>query len=418
MILRSQNDFSSEPIKQKIEAAIVTHVYRQGHIGLVASVISASIIFLGLLSKEQNNAMLIAWYSAFWLVTLIRFWNINEYFQAPPGENINFWRTIFTFGAFLNGLCWGFLGSVLLPINNMAQLSLTLFILAGITSGSVPMLSGIRASAFAFLGATLIPLISTFFIVNKNMFVLFGVGLSVYTCFLALLANRTHSLVRDAMTFHFENDILLQNLSKAKHELEQTNIKLDHAAKHDPLTNLANRSLFEINFENAIWRSQQDQKILALLYLDIDKFKEVNDAYGHHIGDHLLQKVVERLNRKLVKNNSAARLGGDEITVMSENVIDPENIVTLCREICASLAKPFDIKNYTISITASIGISIYPIDGRNPEMLLKNADKAMYVAKEKGGNNFHFNTELATIKSILQSSAKNAIFTNKINSDR
>jgi diguanylate cyclase (GGDEF)-like protein len=388
-------------IQEKIKIELVSRLYKQGNIGLLASLLCASVVFAGLL-HSSDQYVLIGWYLAFGLITIARFLAIRAYSASPNrGEKINFWSAIFTLGAFLAGMCWGFAGSILLPFDNLAELSLILFILAGVTSGAVPILSEIKAAVFSFLAAALIPLIVTFIWIQPAHYILFLVTLVTYYIYLNILAYKTHKMINNTIALQFDNNLLLQNLSTAKQALEYTNIKLDHAAKYDPLTNLANRTLFESNFEGAIQKALEEHKTLTLLYFDIDNFKEINDAYGHHVGDLVLQKVANRVLHNLPAHAIVSRLGGDELTIILENMEDPKKIAELSQALCSAMSMPFYVNELNISVTCSIGISIYPIDGRDTEMLLRNADKAMYYSKQQGGNSFHFNTEITAIQSIL-----------------
>src|SRR5579883_2579220 len=385
-------------IQKKIDLELITHIFKQNDVGFFAALFAATVILVGLYPGHHPK-ILTAWYIVIWMVTLLRFLLVKMFlYSIFPEVNISLWKGLFITGALLSGMCWGFLCSYLLPYDNLMQLTLTLFIIAGMTAGAVPMLSGILWASYAYLITSLVPLIATLFWADGSEFVLFGISLLVYLLYLILISINTHTIITNTLGLQYENILLLENLSNAKRALEETNVKLDHAAKHDPLTNHANRSLFEMSFSSAILRVQQEHKGLALLYLDIDKFKEVNDAYGHHVGDLLLQKIVERIIRKVPEKSITSRLGGDEITIIIENVDNPDQVAELAKNICASLAKPFDIQDYNIFITASIGISMFPIDGRDTDMLLRNADKAMYFAKERGGNNYHFNTDISAIK--------------------
>lgn len=408
---------SKESIESQIQAALLENIYKHANFGLGASILSATIILIGLY-ETPNRIMLISWYGVFLGISSFRFISTILYHRETNHLNrINFWKTSFTTGSLLAGLCWGFLASFLLPLDNIWQLSLTIFIIAGMTSGAVPLLSGIKGATYGFISATLIPLIIRFLVFEESSFNLVAVALLIYYTYLIILAARTHQMIKNTIALQFENDHLLLTLSKAKKELEETNLRLEHAARHDPLTNLANRSLFEISFENAIWRAHQESKILALLYLDIDNFKDVNDAYGHHVGDQLLQKVVERIKRKLPKNVIASRLGGDELTIILENVNQLEEVSELCQKICETTANPFEIKNFKVSVTTSIGVSFYPVDGLNSEMLVKVADKAMYQSKEEGGNRFRFNTDFTTLKFAFSNAFKPDMIMKSIKND-
>jgi diguanylate cyclase (GGDEF)-like protein/PAS domain S-box-containing protein len=172
----------------------------------------------------------------------------------------------------------------------------------------------------------------------------------------------------------------------------QSQSQLEHLAHHDPLTDLPNRLLFEDRLQHAIENAKREKNHLAILFLDLDRFKNINDSLGHAVGDALLVQVASRLRNILRGNDTAARMGGDEFTILVENLEDPNYTAVIATKIQNQLIRPFDILGHRLHISASIGISLYPEDGRDVSNLTKNADAAMYQAKENGRNNYRFYT--------------------------
>jgi len=137
--------------------------------------------------------------------------------------------------------------------------------------------------------------------------------------------------------------------------------------------------------------AKREQKKFVLMFLDLDNFKEVNDKFGHDIGDQLLQGVAKRFSKLLRKTDTICRLGGDEFIILLPRLTQPrENTVDVALKIFSSLGELFLIKGNQIHITTSIGIALYPDDGDKEEVLIKSADKAMYSAKKEGPNNYHW----------------------------
>ncbi|MCC3435785.1 MAG: EAL domain-containing protein [Microcoleus sp. PH2017_25_DOB_D_A] len=165
-----------------------------------------------------------------------------------------------------------------------------------------------------------------------------------------------------------------------------------HQASHDPLTGLANRLLFNERLSLALANAHQNAEMLAVIFLDLDRFKNVNDTLGHPVGDQLLQGVSRRLTNCLRLGDSIARWGGDEFTLLLYNINSPEDATKVCQRIIQSLSTPFDFDGRELYTKASLGIALAPYDGEDAETLLKNADAAMYKAKQKGRNNYHFYT--------------------------
>jgi len=163
-----------------------------------------------------------------------------------------------------------------------------------------------------------------------------------------------------------------------------------HLAYHDILTNLPNRALFYDQLSSGIAQAKDKGKMSAVLFLDLDRFKLVNDTLGHAVGDKLLQAVSQRLRECIRSVDMVARLGGDEFTIILPQIKGEEDVIEICHKIKEILRPSFSLEGQDVYITTSIGISLYPGDGADPEILLKNADTALYRAKEKGRNNYQF----------------------------
>ena len=168
--------------------------------------------------------------------------------------------------------------------------------------------------------------------------------------------------------------------------------RIRHSANYDFLTDLPNRSLFRDRLEHEVKHAARTGLPLALLFIDLDDFKEVNDAHGHAAGDQLLQQVALRITACVRDTDTVARLGGDEFTVILTDITKPAYIDTLSRELLEELGKPFTLARGEARISASIGITLYPQDAILPEELVTNADAAMYVAKNAGRNRYRFFT--------------------------
>ncbi len=164
-------------------------------------------------------------------------------------------------------------------------------------------------------------------------------------------------------------------------------------AYHDALTGLPNRVLFYEQFTLAQARAQRYKEKLAILVLDLDHFKEVNDTLGHNVGDKLLQSVADRLRRIVRKEDVVARMGGDEFLILLQEIAVTDDAKTIARKIVDSFRYPFVFNNRNLHVTTSVGIAIFPGDGKDMETLMRNADIAMYRAKEEGRNSFRLFSE-------------------------
>lgn len=168
--------------------------------------------------------------------------------------------------------------------------------------------------------------------------------------------------------------------------------RLHFLANHDPLTGLPNRTLFMERLLLATQRAQRETRKIRLMFIDLDRFKYINDTMGHAAGDKLLTVIAERLKSSLRDSDTVARLGGDEFTVILESIADVQHVAKVAKKLVSKLNGIVKIEQQEVFVTASIGIAIYPEDGEAPETLLMNADTAMYRAKERGKNNFQFFT--------------------------
>jgi diguanylate cyclase (GGDEF)-like protein/PAS domain S-box-containing protein len=161
-------------------------------------------------------------------------------------------------------------------------------------------------------------------------------------------------------------------------------------ATHDALTGLPNRFFFSERFRHAMVRAKRASHMVGLLYLDLDRFKPVNDALGHKCGDKLLQTVARRLKRSVREEDTIARLGGDEFAVILEHLSRPRDAAATAKKLLRALARPILLEGHKARITASIGITVYPLDGDDVETLVKRADGAMYRAKTERMNDYRF----------------------------
>jgi diguanylate cyclase (GGDEF)-like protein/PAS domain S-box-containing protein len=204
------------------------------------------------------------------------------------------------------------------------------------------------------------------------------------------------SLVRDTVHQPQYFIIQLQDITDRKFAEQQ----LVYIANHDPLTGLLNRTQFHNSLTQTLAAAHRIQTKLALMFIDLDRFKLINDTLGHRVGDLLLQIAAERLKSSLRTNDILARLGGDEFIVLLKNIDHIDDIARIAQKTIDILTQPFTIESHDLVITASIGISVYPEDGESGQTLLMNADSAMYLAKERGKNNYQFYTLEMTARSF------------------
>lgn len=193
----------------------------------------------------------------------------------------------------------------------------------------------------------------------------------------------------------WSNDLrdLFQKLEIENIKSKQTQKQIEYIAQHDALTNLPNRLLSKLRFEQDWLEAIRSRTSIALLYIDLDNFKEINDTLGHSAGDEFLKVISDRLKRVVRKVDTVSRQGGDEFLIIVKDIKDNRDIVAIAEKTITSVARSVSLSNTQFECSGSVGISIYPDDGRDYETLLKKADLAMFHAKEKGKNNFQFYDE-------------------------
>jgi diguanylate cyclase (GGDEF)-like protein/PAS domain S-box-containing protein len=186
-------------------------------------------------------------------------------------------------------------------------------------------------------------------------------------------------------------------------------LRMSYLAQHDSLTDLPNRILFSDRLTEAIAMAHRYRRKLAVLYMDVDRFKHINDSLGHDIGDRLLQSMAARLHACVRSSDTVSRQGGDEFVVLLSEVMHVQDAALIAEKILLTLRKPHRIDQHDLHLTVSIGIANYPDDGTEAEVLLKNADFAMYHAKENGRNNYQFFQPEMNVRAVERQSLENGL---------
>ncbi len=213
-----------------------------------------------------------------------------------------------------------------------------------------------------------------------------------------VLGNRTFYHIKTVPLKDEKREVyaLLKVVQDKKDDISKEEVLL-YKANYDALTNLPNRTLLMDRISKAIDRSNRHKKMFAILFLDLDKFKEVNDIYGHLIGDELLKKIAQRIRSILRKTDTVARFGGDEFVIILEDVLFVQNIISITEKLISQIKKEVILKdNIKVNVNCSIGIALYqPNDKKSVTTIIKNADYAMYVAKNRGEGNYTIYEEIS-----------------------
>ena len=213
----------------------------------------------------------------------------------------------------------------------------------------------------------------------------------------AIKAGAADYLVKDRLDIASIERTIRYAIDRKRAETE-----LARLAHYDSLTGIPNRLLFNDRLDRALQRAERGDTPFALLYVDLDGFKSVNDTHGHDVGDKLVQGIAARLNQCIRRTDSVARIGGDEFTVLLEKVNSTNDTITIAQKIIDVIAEPFNINGQQMHVGSSIGIAVYPEAGRDATTLLKHADMAMYEAKATQGSNYRFFTAKMSSEAVDQ----------------
>ena len=330
------------------------------------------------------------------------------------------------------GMAWGSFALLQYPLDNSDIRNFVFLINFGLIAGSIAVLSVWIPAFLAFILPQLTGIFFVFFMGSTLYNFYAAIALIFFTGFVIITGHRMNNAKKQELQLELENKQLIidlndeikqrtqiqQQLEIHKRELEvkvaertdellSINVDLEkeilerkkieenlqYIAYHDELTRLPNKALLLDRIQHAIEISKRENLQVAVLFLDLDRFKVTNDSYGHSIGDLLLQEVSQRLQKILRKEDTLARNGGDEFVIVIERVETNKKVIAVAKKIIAMLTEMFEIRSHKIHIGASIGISLYPVDGDTPIDLLRNADTAMYRAKKANGNTFQFYDE-------------------------
>ncbi len=377
-------------------------------------------------SDHQTNALWIC--SAIIFFSVTRILVANDYLSKNRYE-LNLYLHSHLLLTLIIGTCWGLCAFLLYQPEDESVRNIFYLINFGLISGSIATLSTYRSAYLAYILPQSIAIITVFLIIDSALGYYIAFALLVSTVFMIMTSfsiNRNH---KKAIELTWNNKKLIQDLNseigireKAQFELEDNKRKLEKTVKertrdllkintnlekviekkeqaeknlqylayHDELTGLPNKNLLVDRINQSIKISARDDQQMAILFLDLDRFKTINDSLGHIFGDKLLQEVASRLHTTLRNHDTVSRNGGDEFVIVLEKLKSYNEAVYVANKIIHSLTDSFDIHSHKIHIGASIGISVYPTDGDTPLILLRNADTAMYRAKQAGGNQLQF----------------------------
>ena len=406
-------------------------------LGLFSSLFTGSFLVYVLYGQVASEALLY-WLASVFLVASIRhpllFTTLKN---RIPGLPLTMTEYIFI-GHLASGIVWGASAFVIFPESSITHQAFHILILGGLVAGALGLYSIKMVVFYSFSIPVLGPMVIHQFMLGEIQRVM-GVLLLYFFMLTSLTAKRVNANMQHSLELQYANTELISQLTQEKKETVEANKQLEHEiierkvveqeisayknnleklvsertadlekevagrlkyqeevafqAFHDPLTGLPNRNKLKERLIRAIQRNQRNGKKVALFFLDIDDFKVINDTLGHDIGDLLLQQTANRLAKFCRTGDTLARLGGDEFMFIFEGIDETLNDVQcICKRLQDGLRQPFRVEDYELKVCTSIGITIYPDDGQDIEILIRNSDMAMYSAKAQGKNSYAFFT--------------------------
>ncbi|MDR3491984.1 MAG: GGDEF domain-containing protein [Gammaproteobacteria bacterium] len=383
------NDISptlSQSIGKKTHCELVDILYKQLKNMLWAEAFAATLVlFILWWHGSGDRPLIMIWYGSMVLLSgLPRYVLANLYEHRDRLKNdINQWENAVTALLLMSGLGWAVAGTVLLPATGGLYQALILFLLIIVAAAANPFYSPLKKDYATFLLPTLF--IPAIYLLSKNtnFYIFTGIAFLTFGMLMLITSIISSKLIVSALFFRFQNMELANDLLKA-------NKSLKILATQDSLTNLPNRQFFNEQLLTTINLAKENNTQFALLFLDIDHFKTINDTLGHDAGDQLLITVGERFQRILNNIGLVFRLGGDEFVILVENTDSRKTIEPLAQKVCLAASEAIPFKDVKLNVSTSIGVSFFPHDGTDVETLLKHADSAMYYTKNNGGNNYTF----------------------------
>ena len=348
------------------------------------AVVVNTLVLSYLLYTPDNRDLVIGWCAATLVIAIARAYYVWRFQQSSDEEvekNRRTWYWRMLGGALVSGFAWGSAGYLLYDAESLLSQTLLAFMIAGMCAGSMVSLSAFAEASAGFLFFSLVPFIIRLWTEGTQESHIMALIAVIYLLFMVVFARKVNQTVLDGLEMKFLR-------SRAEEKIERQ-------ALFDELTGLPNRRLLQDRLSQALARAKRHNRQAALLFLDLDFFKRVNDSLGHSVGDQLLIEVGNRMRGLLRDADTAARLGGDEFVALISDIDgEGDSVIAMVRrrgeELRRAIERPMDIRGNEIHITVSIGVSLLNGETANVDDLLRHADTAMYRAKDDGRNTLRF----------------------------
>lgn len=371
-------------LEGRIEEALFRRLMSSAHIPLIGSALGGLLIAISQLDSE-NRHLFFAWVGVVYVVTALRWWLMHRCKSKLARQGFDSrLATHYCLTIVLSGLTWGALGFLITDAPPMTVIIVITAIQAMVMGGVVTMASCIPAF-FAFSLPAMMPTVMIFATGNSVPNVVVAVFSVIFYILMIGVTYRFNQSLRQAQRISFENEDLIGSLKEAYHKISAQNLELNHVAHHDILTGLPNRKLLAVRMRQALEIAELKKTTTAILYLDLDGFKAINDQLGHEAGDMALIEVSRRLGKVIRGGDTLARVGGDEFVIVLSDVQGhaSTSVEMVANKCLMEFEQVFMIQACECKLGASIGLAICK-EGDSIEQLLSIADKAMYQAKLLG----------------------------------
>jgi len=398
-----------------------------------AAAVANGIVLASVLSSVLQTEALMGWLAALVLVSGARTY-LGVLFRrvSPSDSGVFVWRTYFLVGVVASGLTWGSTALLLYAPSSFVHQVFLAFVLGGMVVGAIAALTPLFLAFVLFATCALLPMIARYLVVGEYIYDAMAATGVVFLLAVLVIGRRVHDTIAESLKLRSENRELIVHLTNTAEHVASLNsdliatqntlrcanealesrvaertaalqdanrrkdeflAQLEYRASHDALTGLLNRSALHDALSRLIAHANRTDEPLVVLYLDLDRFKVVNDSLGHASGDKLLMCVADRLKACVRQSDVVARLGGDEFAVVLADTAHVMSAASVAQKILRAVEQPVTFPAHEVVTSASIGACVYPDDGLDADSLLKNADIAMYRAKQKGRACVCFYTE-------------------------
>lgn len=360
-----------------ISSDLIRTVYSSLALTLTAVLINSTILSIIQWNVISHETILV-WFFATNSLSLARIGIARKFKKLGMERAIpDYWCTITFITSIASGALWGSAAIWLFPTNDLAHQVFVAFVLTGMSAGAVATLSPLKSSSFAFILLTTIPLTTRFLLEDSVITTYMAVMALLFTVMMIVTSKNLNRTIRESMTIRH------QRLIDEK--------MIHYQAHYDMLTDLPNRRLLSERLNHEMKRASRHEHYGAVLFLDLDHFKTINDSLGHAIGDELLKQVAHRIKKRVRDEDTVARLGGDEFIILISEAGDElssatDNAENFSAEILRLFQDAFDIDGHIIHSSVSIGISLFPLDETSSDDIIQKSDVALYEAKEAGRN--------------------------------